>query len=332
MDWTDIAGHAGVIKILKNMLISGRVPHALLFTGPTGLGKMLVARVFAAGLLCTGGETAAAPCGVCSACRQVRENSHPDLVILPGDGASLKIDQIRELQHEAALAPYHGGRRVLVIEEAERLTTQAANSLLKILEEPPPGTVFVLTAASAHILPPTVVSRCWQLPFYPLALAELTGFLTAGGAEPVRAEIAARLAGGRVGSALALLIPEGLAMRDQAMEIIAGLKSMGSRQIWETAAAMDKMEDAERKALLGNLNYILRDIMIILAGQERLAVNLDIIGKLGRTAEDWDEPRLLKALDELKNSRRALEANANTRLTCEALLIKLTDAVMEGNI
>jgi len=330
MFWEDIAGHTGVIKILKNMLAENRIPHALLFAGPAGLGKRLVARILAAALLCAGDDMVK-PCGKCSYCRMTEQNSHPDLMILPSDGTSLKIDQIRALQHEAALTPYYGERRVFIIEEAERLTTQAANSLLKILEEPPPGTIFILTASSAHVLPPTVVSRCWLVPFHPLSFQALTNFLVARDVEPVRAAIATRLGGGRVGTALALLTPDGLAIRDQAMEIVAGLPIFDSKLIWETAATLDKLESSELQAVLSNFNYILRDLIIILAGQEGLAVNLDIVAKLNDMAAAWDEARLRQALSDVKHAKQALETNANSRLTCEALLIKLTDAVKEGN-
>lgn len=174
MNWENIAGHDAVVTMLKNMLETGKVPHALLFSGPAGIGKMPAARVFAAGLLCSG-PAAGKPCGECSDCAQAARQSHPDLVVLAGDGGSIKIEQIRALQHEAAFAPYNGRRRVFIVEDAGRLTAQAANSLLKILEEPAPGTVFVLTATSGHALLPTIVSRCRVLSFRPLDEATLTG-------------------------------------------------------------------------------------------------------------------------------------------------------------
>lgn len=325
--WEDIAGHGEVIKMLRNMLAAGRVPHALLFAGPAGLGKSLTARVLAAGLLCGGADK---PCGACPSCRQAAQGTHPDLVVLAGDGTSLKIDQIRALQHEAALAPYHGAGRVFVLEDAERLTAQAANSLLKILEEPPAGTVFVLTAASAYALLPTIVSRCRVFAFRPLSPAELTRLLTARGESPDRAAMAARLAGGRVGEAQALLAEGGLALRDRAAELASELPAGGAALVWTTGTALDKLSTAEMAQFLRHLTQVLRDMLVITSGRPELVLNQDIASRLRDMAAAWTEAGLTAALQAVRDAGRALETNANTRLTCEAMLIRLLEATREG--
>ncbi|MDR3592679.1 MAG: DNA polymerase III subunit delta' [Negativicutes bacterium] len=324
MHWEDIAGHTGAVKMLKNMVVAARVPHALLFTGPAGLGKALVAKVLAEALLCSGPEK---PCGGCPSCRAVAQGSHADLTVLPGDGTSLKIDQIRELQHQAGLAPYQGERRVFIIEDADRLTTPAAGSLLKILEEPPPGTVFILTAVSPHVLLTTIVSRCLVLPFHPLPAEALIRLLGTRGASPEQAAIAARLSGGRVGTALALLGPDGFAARDQAVQIVAALPGARADLVWDLAAGA---EAGQLQILLRNLTYIFRDLSVILIGQDKLLLNLDITAKLRAMAAAWEEAGLTQALNDIKHAVRALEGNANPRLTCEALLIRLMDAAGEG--
>jgi DNA polymerase-3 subunit delta' len=332
MNWEAIAGHAGVKQILRNMVASDRVPHALLFTGPVGLGKMLTARVLASALLCSA-EADAKPCGFCPACRQMQQGSHPDATILANDGgASLKIDQMRALQHDVALTPLAGQRRVVIIEDADRLTTQAANSLLKTLEEPPAGTVFILTALSPYALLPTIVSRCRLLAFRPLPYVELADLLVARGHAATAAAVAARLAAGRVGVALQLLAPGGLALRDTAADIIAALPSQGANLAWDTAAPADKLAPAQVLVLCQYLTYILRDLMVIISGQEDLVLNLDLAGKLKIMAAAWDEGRLRRALTAVRQAGRALDTNAGARLIWEALLLKLADAVKEGTI
>ena len=330
MRWEEIAGHSGVVSMLRTMLGSGQVPHALLFAGPSGLGKMLTARVFAAGLLCTGGQ-ADKPCGGCEACRKIAQGTHPDLIELTSDGASLKIDQIRALQHEAALAPYYGERRVIILEEAERLTTQAANSLLKVLEEPPTETVFILTASSPHALLPTVVSRCRVLSFRPLAPELLTEFLGAKGWEKSEAMVSARLSGGRVGKALKLLEPDGLALRDRAVTITAALTSGGPEMAWETSAALDKLEEKDLADCLSYISLVLRDLLVMLSGQEQLLLNHDLSDRLRIMTAGWDEDRLCRAIASVVETQRALNTNANTRLACESMFIKLLEAAKEGH-
>jgi DNA polymerase III subunit delta' len=327
MHWEDIAGHSGVVKMLKNMVASDRVPHALLFTGLEGVGKSLVARTLAAALLCSGDAT---PCGECASCRALEQGAHPDLTVLPSDGTSLKIDQMRELQRQAALAPYHRDRRVFIIEDADRLTPPAAASLLKILEEPPEGTVFILTAVSPYVLLPTIVSRCLSMTFHPLGAEVLSQLLRDKGAAPEQAAIAARLAGGRVGRALTLLGPDGFAVRDQATQFVATLPGAEADLIWDTVAVMDKLPTGELQDLLRNFSYIFRDLLVILIGQDKQILNLDIAARLRGMAAAWQEARLVQALEDIKHAVRALNANANPRLTCEALLIRLMDAAREG--
>jgi DNA polymerase-3 subunit delta' len=324
--WEDIAGHGEVTAMLRNMLSSGRMPHALLFVGPAGIGKMLVARTLAAAILCGAGRDE--PCGGCPSCRLVAQGAHPDLVVLAADGTSLKIDQIRALQHEAALAPYYGAGRVFLVEEAERLTVQAANSLLKILEEPPVGSVFILTAASQHAMLPTVVSRCRVFTFRPLVPEALARLLAARGTDGARA--AARLSGGRVGEALTLLAEGGLALRDAALAVVAGLPTGGASLVWTQGAALDKLSAPELTAFLRHLSQVLRDLLVIVSGREELALNSDAVDELRRAAAAWDAPRLDEALRAVGDAGRALEGNANTRLTLEAMLIHLLEAAREG--
>ncbi len=315
--------------MLRNMLAAGRVPHALLFAGPPGIGKMLMARTLAAALLCGGGRDE--PCGGCQSCRLIAQGAHPDLVELASDGTSLKIDQIRALQHEAALAPYYGNGRVFLVEEAERLTAQAANSLLKILEEPPEGTTFVLAAASQHALLPTIVSRCRVFTFRPLAPDVLARLLEAKNVPGSAAAVAARVAGGRVGEALALLAEGGLARRDEALALVkALLPDGGASLVWTQGAALDKLEPTELAAFFRHLTQVLRDLLVIVSGREELALNRDVLAELRGAAAIWDAVRLDEALQAVRGAERALGGNANTRLTCEAMLIYLLDAAREG--
>ncbi len=329
MDWNEIIGHQENIQQLRTLLAAGRMPHALLFTGPDGIGKMLVAKTLAAAALCQ--EADSTPCGQCSSCRSLASDNHPDFSVVRTEGPAIKIEQIRQLQSELAFAPYLGDRRVCIIEDAERMTAQAANSLLKTLEEPQGSILFILTAASRQILLETIVSRCLTVAFQPLLQASLTEALRAKGIAAEQAEVAARLSGGKMGKALLLLADGGLDKRNQAADLATGLPHSDMQFIWNTAALFDKAERREFLSLLDFLTLILRDMLMIVSRQDRrLLYNIDLEERLTMEAQNWSEPALIKALGEVTTCRQALQANANPRLTGEALLIKLRDLAGGG--
>ncbi|WP_425059633.1 hypothetical protein SCACP_02250 [Sporomusa carbonis] len=330
MNWDELIGHKDVVKILQAMLASGKVPHALLFIGAAGIGKSLVARLLAAGLLC--GNSSAKPCGHCQACLMYSHGAHPDFTLVCPDGASIKIDQIRALKQFAALAPSVSSGRVCIIEDAEFMTVQAANSLLKLLEEPPPGFVFILVAGTAQPLLPTILSRCRKIQFQPLPPTILAEALVSKGYAAESAVVAAKLSGGRMGKALGLLAPDGLAARDMAAGMIEGLSGQDTVNIWNMASQLDGLETKEILTVLGFLLYLFRD-MVLLAGKhnEQLLYNIDLAPKLVAHTAKWPEGQSLAALGAVKDTIRAISGNANSRLALEALLIHLKDLAGKGD-
>ncbi|MDF2568569.1 MAG: holB: polymerase delta subunit [Sporomusa sp.] len=330
MNWDEITGHQDIIKTVRAMLAADRMPHALLFSGPAGIGKSLVASLLSAGILCR--ENNDRPCGHCEACVLFSRNAHPDFTQVQPDGATIKIDQIRALQHFAALAPSVSLRRVCMIEGAESMTVQAANSLLKLLEEPPPGFVFILVAGTAQPLLPTILSRCRKVQFQPLPAGILAQALVARGHTPEAANVAARLSGGRMGTALGLLAPEGLAARNMAADLLKDLQDSSMANIWDKAQKIDSLETKEILVLLDFLLYIFRDIILV-AGRhsEQLIYNIDLLPELAGWAVHWSEGQGISAIKIIKNTIRAIAGNANTRLALEALLINLRDLVEKGD-
>jgi DNA polymerase-3 subunit delta' len=328
MKWTDIIGHKDHVAMLRHMESSNRMPHAILFAGPNGIGKSMVAKVLGAALLCSSREER--PCGICHSCQQMSYGSHPDFGLIAPDGANIKIEQIRTLQQEVSMAPYISRRRVCIIDGAELMTTQAANSLLKVLEDPPGESVFILIASNRQMLLSTIISRCMVISFQPLADDVLAQALMAKGHLSEPSEVAARLSGGRLGIALTMLEPEGFALRNQALEIMEIVVEAKMEIIWHTATLLEKMERNEILQIIIYITYILRDILLLVTGQGRqLLFNIDIAEELGELADKWNEKQLVKAIRAVEAARRALHANANTRLTSEALLIKIVDLAKE---
>lgn len=328
MFWDEIVGHDDNLKMLQTMLHAGRLPHALLFAGPDGIGKMMVAKATAAALLCHGSPDTD-PCGQCLSCRQVSRLASPNVTVVAPEGNSIKIEQIRALQHEAALVS--SGWRICVIEQAERMTTQAANSLLKLLEEPPPQLIFILLASSPHLMLGTIISRCLLIRFLPLPHAILAKALIARGCATGPANVAARLSGGRMGAALELCQPEGLELRNQALMIFAKLPEGDLSLAWETSAALDKADNKHVQDLLSYFTILIRDTTLLASGQaQEMLFNADCLQQLLMAAAEWQPDQLFQAMAKIRAAGLALKGNANTRLTLEALIIELMDLVKEG--
>ncbi len=145
-------------------LRSGRIAHAYLFRGPAGSPKSAFAYRFAAGLLCDVSRQDEA-CGSCYSCQEVFKRSHPDLFVIEKEGSAIRIKQSHEILKEALTRPFHSGRKVFVIEDVEEMTAEASNALLKLVEEPPPYVVFIMTTGNASAIPDTIISRCQVVPF-----------------------------------------------------------------------------------------------------------------------------------------------------------------------
>jgi DNA polymerase III delta' subunit len=214
-------GQPAAVEAVLAMLRGG-MPHALLLVGPSGVGKSTLADDIAAGLLCRFEDPVARPCGECRACRSLAHGNHPDLHRLAPTGAGFVIPiggreerGVRDLVRDLALMPVEGGARVAIITAADRLTEDAQSAFLKTLEEPPAGTVLILTAADEERLLPTIRSRTVRIRLGPVARPAVEAVLVdAGLADAPAASRLARLAAGRPGDAVALArSPESVTIR-----------------------------------------------------------------------------------------------------------------------
>jgi DNA polymerase-3 subunit delta' len=211
----DVAGQEAAVAFLRRA--AERPHHAYVLAGPEGSGKSLVARAFVAALLCpTGG------CGECRDCKLALREHHPNEFVVEPEGRDIHIDTIREeVWHHAYRTAPEPGRKVFVIREADRLSPPAADTLLKVLEEPPVDTVFLLLSARAQELPDTILSRCHVVAFAALPESFVVRELEGEGVDRVRAQLVARLSGGNLGRARRMATdPEGLAFRDVAADAL----------------------------------------------------------------------------------------------------------------
>lgn len=209
MSWHSIRGHDKVVEDLRRTLAHGRLPHAMLFVGPEGVGKKSLARKLAQALLCESRPAERLdPCEACPGCLQVAAQTHPDFVEVgrPEEKHELPIAVIRDLCEFFALKPARGGRKVAILDDADDLNAEAGNAFLKTLEEPPPGAVLILIGTSAELQLATVVSRCQLVRFEALAAADVAAILLEQqvARDEVDAERLAALGDGSVSRALGL--------------------------------------------------------------------------------------------------------------------------------
>jgi DNA polymerase III subunit delta' len=257
----ELTGQEAVVEQLKHA-VDGAMTHAWLLTGPPGSGRSVAARAFAAALLCPDGG-----CGHCAACRQVRAGTHADLLVVKPEGLTYSVKQTRELVLKAAGAPTGGRWRVVVFEDADRCTEQAANALLKAIEEPAPRTVWLLCTPTAEDLVTTIRSRCRVVTLrVPPSDAVARVLTERDGIAPDVALAAARAAQGHVGRARRLATDKAAAQRrDEVLRVPVQATSLGPALA--AAAALVKSAEDEAKAVTEQLDEPERDALRLAYGE-----------------------------------------------------------------
>jgi DNA polymerase-3 subunit delta' len=247
--FSDLTGQEVVVDQLRRAVSAGSaMTHAWLFTGPPGSGRSLAARAFAAALLCDRGA-----CGECQSCHQVLAGTHADLLLIRPDGLSYGVRQTRDLVLKAAAAPVYGRWRIVVFEDADRATEQAANALLKAIEEPAFRTVWLLCAPYADDMPTTIRSRCRLVTLVTPRSAAVAAVLEREGVPPERARAAALAAQGHIGRARRLATDaEAARRRGEVLRVPDRLGSIGDAL--RAAAGLVKAADAEAAAVTQELD------------------------------------------------------------------------------
>lgn len=327
-----IIGQELPIRLLRTLIQKGTVPHALLFTGMAGVGKKTGARAFAMALNCEAPnpDNPAAACGRCRTCRQIGSGTHPDVVLIEPRGAYLRIDQIRSLLTALSMKAFSASHRVAIIAEAQQMNVEAGNALLKVLEEPPEGTFIIITALTPSDLLPTIVSRCRHIRFGPLTQRELVALLTKNdGLSVEQAETAAHMAAGSYTKAQRFVQNQWRQRRDwlvraAGLDDAAHSRETGLRMALAFSDVLTARKDGIDDVLEILMAWI-RDLSILPYAPEQVA-NIDCLEMLRQARSGISQNQLFLLWDALAGAQKDIAANANLRLTLDAMALKLAAA------
>jgi len=329
-----VVGHEPALARLKRSLEKGNLGHAYLISGPPHVGKMTLALTLAQALNCRSSDS---PCGTCSQCLRIVALSHPDVqVVTLGSAVSeeersrseIGITQVRnDIQHWVSLPPFEGGYRVFIIGEAELLSEEAANCMLKTLEEPQEKVVFMLLTSEPKRLPETVISRCQRLDLKPVAVEKITASLVQRGLSPEKAGLISRISGGRPGWAFSAANDETvLNLRADRVEHLIDLIEGSLDSRFEYAgdlSARFTQKKAEVRETLEDWLGVWRDLLLIKAGLSGELTNMDYSNRLQPLSAEFNITQIRDAIGAISLVQKHLRQNVSPRLALEVLMLDM---------
>ena len=340
--WEQILGHDAQKAFLQNYLQAEERPHALLFCGAAGLGKRQLALAFAKALLCashTGSDN-------CEACRLMNlergDFSHPDFLLVKREFNADKnryeditVNQVRDLISKTAFAPVMGTTKVCLIDDVDCMRTEAANSMLKLVEEPPEGWVLILVATSVNRLLPTILSRVVQLRFAPVPLQLVERKLVEQGLAPEQAAVLARLSEGSIGKAWQLykgderngVNADVFEYRKQARAFLEALPlNMPLNYLAGRTWQGSKLQRAEAQLLVQLWQLLLHDLLLCKLQLYDRIYNIDLTDELRAQCRGWTVAGLKKALAAVDEAQMALAQFVGMKVALEVLALKIDQA------
>lgn len=323
MSFNSVIGQTEAVEILQDEIKKDRISHAYLFSAKKGSGKSKLAFEFAKASFCE--ESEVDSCGSCINCRKMDHQNHPDfklISVLEGKSA-ISIDQIRELKKEIAYKPYDSDHKIYIIEAAEKMTKEAANSLLKTLEEPPSFATIILLVEESGKLLPTLVSRCQQIKLRNVSKQKIKELLLAEGLESDQAEIISSTAAGSPGKALEIIKIDNYF--EQRQEIYDFLKNINSKNTVEIFQITEKLSSLLKTDFpcFNLLSDWYRDIMMIKQDYLDAVINKDYIEQLKEFAAELSLQNVIRNLELIAKSEEYIERNIREELSLEVLFFKL---------
>ncbi|MEA1963679.1 MAG: DNA polymerase III subunit delta' [Candidatus Aerophobetes bacterium] len=321
MSFTQIKGQQRAVRILQKEIATSSFPGAYLFIGPAGVGKTFTALNFAKALNCRRGGRDS--CDKCSSCLKIDHLNHPDVRVIKPEGDSLKIDQVRILKRSTAYKLYEGKKRVWIIEEAHKFTLEAANSALKIMEEPPPDTVFILISETKREILPTILSRCEIVRFFPLSpekIEEIIGNYLPPNSPKV--PLIANLSRGSIKKAL-LLIKEENVLKERENIIDKLSKNIPIDEIFDLVASWKNFNEEQLEEILNMILFWFRDLLLLKEDGDAELINIDKIKKLKEEEKKYPYFTIQDAINTIETTRSYLKSNVKPKLALENMWLKL---------
>ena len=328
-DW-NIVGHEHAVDILRRTLAAEQVRHAYVFVGPQHIGKSVLAQRFAQTLLCTGGADPQIapldPCNTCLSCRKVLHGNHPDIHIIarPPDKQAILIEQIRLLQSDAARRTLEGRRNIFIIQDAHEMNLQAANCLLKTLEEPEADVILLLTVPETGLLLPTILSRVQLITMQLLPVTQIKSALVQQWeVEPDEADLIAALSARRMGWAVqAVEDDEMLTERKEQLDLLTKALTASKVQRFDIVQRLGTDGDKIRSLLELWLLWW-RDLVLAANGCLDLTVNVDRRDLLKAQAAKIGSSEAQRMIRTILQTQETLAQNVNPRLTLEVLMLDM---------
>lgn len=338
MPFRDCIGHQTSIAFLQAAVSHKRLAHAYLFHGEEAIGKRLTALRLAQALSCERPSDAGSldSCGTCRSCRQIEAYTHPDFFVIEPDPdqatRQIKIEQVREIEHQIMYRPLIGERKICLVDDADRMTIGAANALLKTLEEPPEHSLFLVVSSRPAALPATIRSRCQALRFLTPARTQVeAALILKREIPPSDARFLAIISEGRLGEALTADVKDTRARQQELLGLVRpqSLQSIGA--ILSSAEAIAKADRAQD--IFAWLARWIRDLVLIqIGGDPDQLLYVDDLKTLEAYARRADTDQLLDLLYEIEMTEQRVTRNLNLHMALETILLRLRDAVTTSSV
>ncbi len=348
---SNFLGNRRAVEILTRAIAQDRLPHAMIFAGPAGVGKCTLALLIAQHLNCLS-PLATGACGACAACKRImavmesrygqcqtlkgegfcgtcasckiRIKRHPDILLIEPEKTTISIEQVRAMIDEIAFQPLEARYRVVILDPAEQMRQEAHNSLLKTLEEPSSRTIIILVTTNPYMLLQTIRSRSRMLQFGEIPQDQIERYLvTTGKRSGEEARLAAALSGGSLATALNLDTGEYLDIRKQALEFVALLLKRGSFAEASALAGQVTKDKAFFQNWIESIAMLLQDVYYASRAEERIG-NRDLLARLQDIARSATHSALLGSIEAVRKLKLDLQFNVNRQLALEAMFIGLT--------
>lgn len=323
----DILVHEQIKEHFQNAAATGKVSHAYILSGEAGMGKKTLANAFAMTLLCE--EEGKEPCMHCHACKQVLSGNHPDLIYVTHEKpASMGVDDIREQINDTIMVrPYSSQYKIYIVDEAQKMTVQAQNALLKTIEEPPAYAVIMLLTTNPDAFLQTILSRCVQLKLKPLKDSVVKGYLEDKlQVKDVQAEIYSAFARGNLGKAIHLAQSEDFKMMyEEILRLLKEIKDMDISQLLDVIRKL-KDDNTDIKECLDFMQMWYRDILMYKTTKDlNLLIFKDEFSAVKKAASLSSYEGLERILEAIDKARVRLDANVNMELVMELLLLTMKE-------